>query len=325
MITSSANDLKILICGMGSIGQQHMRTLCSLQVNPPSVFRTSSKAYRQEYPDHMVFHSLEEALGTQPDCVIICNPTSMHIDTAIRAVDANCDIFIEKPISHSLNNVAKLHDLLLKNNKICMTGYMYRYHPLVHQLKEVIADRRFGAVKSYYSYWGEYLPSWHPWEDYLNSYASRYSDGGGVSLTLSHDIDLAQFLMGDLTAIGRLEGPSALPIDVDQNCKLYFHSPDCQDIVVELNYLDEDMAHYILVNFQFAKIKLDFKNNEIVIHSDEQGFIKQKTECSRQNLFSLQFQDFINCIRKRKQPSCSLREGEKVLDLILKFHPFFKN
>ncbi|MEI2709772.1 MAG: hypothetical protein V9E96_12270 [Chitinophagaceae bacterium] len=44
------------------------------------------------------------------------------------------------------------------------------------------------------TFWGEYLPAWHPWEDYRTSYAAQKENGGGAALTLSHDIDVVNWI-----------------------------------------------------------------------------------------------------------------------------------
>ena len=71
---------------------------------------------------------------------------------------------------------------------------MMRFHPLICDLKEIISNEYYGKLISIQSKWAEFLPDWHPWEDYRISYASNKKMGGGVALTLSHDIDLAFFL-----------------------------------------------------------------------------------------------------------------------------------
>ncbi len=57
-------------------------------------------------------------------------------------------------------------------------------------------SEELGKLLSIQTYWGEYLPDWHPWEDYRQSYAARRELGGGVALTLSHDLDLVNWLAG---------------------------------------------------------------------------------------------------------------------------------
>ena len=48
---------------------------------------------------------------------------------------------------------------------------------------------------------GEYLPYWHPKEDYKKSYASRKKLGGGVILTLIHEIDYLFWIFGKFKSV----------------------------------------------------------------------------------------------------------------------------
>ena len=63
--------------------------------------------------------------------------------------------------------------------------------------------------------YAEYLPDWHPYEDYRTSYAARAELGGGVVLTQIHDYDLAWWLFGPCHGRRNRRALSDLEIDVE--------------------------------------------------------------------------------------------------------------
>ncbi|MBA7582435.1 hypothetical protein ES708_24363 [subsurface metagenome] len=71
-------------------------------------------------------------------------------------------------------------------------------------------------------YVGEYLPFWHPYEDYRKSYAAKKELGGGVLRTLSHEIDLVQYWFGEYEKIfAKISKISDLDIEVDDSTDIF--------------------------------------------------------------------------------------------------------
>ena len=56
-------------------------------------------------------------------------------------------------------------------------GFQFRYHPTLRKVVEWIKAGEIGKPLSFICQWGEYLPDWHPWEDYRQSYAARSRSG----------------------------------------------------------------------------------------------------------------------------------------------------
>ena len=129
--------MKILMVGLGGIGQRHARNLRALlgpsldllayrvrglsEVVTPSLTLDASKSIEKEYLVR-VFKSLEAALAESPDIAFICNPSSLHVPSALACVAAGCDIFIEKPLSHSLKDVDRLIEAVRSKHRVAMVG-----------------------------------------------------------------------------------------------------------------------------------------------------------------------------------------------------------
>ena len=182
--------MKFLIAGFGSIGRRHLRNLISLGQNDIVLLRShKSTLPEDEIKDIPVETNITDALAHHPDGVVIANPTALHLDTAIPAAEAGCAVFMEKPVTDSLDRLPELRQALTKNRGRMQMGFQFRFHPGFATLRELIDAGRIGRPLSFRAEWGEYLPGWHPWEDYRKSYSARKDLGGGVLLTLSHPLD----------------------------------------------------------------------------------------------------------------------------------------
>ncbi len=115
--------MRILMVGLGGIGQRHARNLRALlgdsveitayrvrrqmHVVTPAMSADANRNVEDEY-SICTFSTLEEALAQKPDVAFVCNPSSMHVPAALACMRAGCDVFIEKPVSDSLDGTEKL-------------------------------------------------------------------------------------------------------------------------------------------------------------------------------------------------------------------------
>ena len=108
-------------------------------------------------------------------------------------------LLIEKPVSHSLDGVDELaREPWRARRSACLVGFQFRFHPGLRQVRAWLAEGAIGPVVSAHLEWGEYLPDWHPGEDYRRGYSARRDLGGGVILTLCHPFDTLRWLLGEV-------------------------------------------------------------------------------------------------------------------------------
>src|SRR5690242_3334389 len=115
--------MKILIIGLGGIGQRHIRNLRMLMGTNVDIIAYRSRNNPRVLTDQLeievgsslvdkysikVYPTLIDAVNQRPEVVFICNPSSLHIPVAMVAAQAGCSLFIEKPLSHTMENVEEL-------------------------------------------------------------------------------------------------------------------------------------------------------------------------------------------------------------------------
>ena len=201
-------EIKVLLVGLGSIGRRHLSHLQSIEGVSLAALRTR-KGEINGKSEITEFFNLKDALNYQPDGVIISNPTSLHVETALPFLEKGIKVLIEKPIDTSIENAEKLEPF----KELLKIAYCMRFHPLSFFLKNLFKEEppfKVGFKRSFY------LPNWHPYADYRKEYTALKSLGGGVIRTLSHEIDLSLDWFGmPIDIVGVVDNISFLELDTD--------------------------------------------------------------------------------------------------------------
>jgi len=214
-MSSTGRQWRILVSGVGSAGERHIRNLLALGQGEIAVHRSRGLPFRTLDREFATFDDLAHALSEwRPEIVFVTGPTALHLPVATAAAEAGCHAFVEKPLADTDVGVERLEVALASSGRSLMVGYMLRFHPLLQQVKAWLGDGTLGQPLHWRSTWGEYLPDWHPWEDYRESYAARRDLGGGPVLTFSHDLDLALWLLGAVEQACALPMPAS-PLSMD--------------------------------------------------------------------------------------------------------------
>ena len=326
--------MKFLIAGLGSIGRRHFRNLIALGEKDIVLLRTRKATLPDdELAGYPVETDLAEALKKhKPDAVVVANPTSLHLDVAIPAAEAGCHILLEKPVSHSLDRLDQLEKAAAKSGSKILVGFQFRYHPTLNKARELIQSDALGKILTVHVHWGEYLPQWHPWEDYRQSYAARADLGGGVIVTLTHPLDYLRFLLGDVASLWSFnEHLSALELDVEDFAEIGLKFSNGAVGGVHINYFQRPGVHKLEIVGMDGTMRWD--NADGILHlfkmpapfgsysdlppapvtesfSPPQGF-------ERNQLFIAQTQHFIDIVRGDAQPICTLTDGVRALQMAL--------
>jgi predicted dehydrogenase len=268
----------------------------------------------------------------KPNAVIVANPTSLHLDVAIPAAEAGCTILLEKPIADSLGRVDELRQAAQKSGSKILVGFQFRYHPTLNKAREHIQAGALGKVLTVHAHWGEYLPQWHPWEDYRQSYAARADLGGGVIRTLTHPLDYLRYLIGEVESLWSFNGHiSSLEMDVEDVAEIGLRFAGGAISGVHLNYVQRPPTHRleivgtngtlrwnnvdgILHFYRMPAAFGTFSDNPpapaVEMFAPPEGF-------ERNQLFMAQTRHFVETAQGKSEPLCTLADGIQALRLAL--------
>ena len=318
--------MKALFVGLGSIGQRHLRNLITLvpKIELMAVRSTRSAptlsnenqvidniSIKDQYKI-IEFESLNLALSHKPDMVFVTNPTSMHIKVAQEALKSGAYIFMEKPISHNnegVKELLKLEDSFCRE-KICI-GYQFRFNPALKLLENILKKKVVGNVVGVQLVNGEYMPGWHPYEDYRESYAARQELGGGALVTQIHDFDYATWLFGSPSTVFAVGGQlSNLEVDVEDSVQVLMKFKNIP-ISIQLGYLQWPPRRSIFITGDKGSVHCNLSSMEVVVNQRESQEIKTHTFPSfdRNDLFLDEMKNFLAFVNGEENAAVSLKEG----------------
>jgi predicted dehydrogenase len=304
--------LKILICGAGSVGVRHAKNLIALKNE--IAFYTKRKKIFLNNKTIKSFSKIKLAYQKfKPEVVFITNETSKHINTALYAVKKNSAIFIEKPLTNKKNNIKKLINIIKKKKIINMVGYMMRFHPAIITIKKMIIEKKLGRIFHFYSEWGEYLPDWHKNENYKKSYAANKSLGGGAALTLSHDLDLASYLFGEIknTTISKING--GLGIKAETSANIFMEFKNKISGLIHVDYLQKTRSRYLKIVGTKKIIEFFYDKNCIKIYDYKKNLYKKFKKFKRNDMFIHQAKYFLKKYKNKLQCSPNIIYSYKLL------------
>jgi predicted dehydrogenase len=307
--------MKFLIAGLGSIGRRHLRNLLALGETDILLFRT----HRSTLPDDELepfptFTDLTQALAQKPEAVIVANPTALHLDVAIPAGLAGCSLLIEKPVSHTLENISELEHAVALGGRQVLVGFQFRYHPGLQKVKQLLDEGVMGNPIYVRVHWGEYLPGWHPWEDYRLGYAARADLGGGVVRTLCHPFDYLRWLLGEVAAINAFLGSKGgLELDVEDTADIQLQFKSGVIGNVHLNYIQRPPVHNLEIVATCGTIRWDNSSGRVSVYHAGADSVWEEfpppAGFERNWLFIDQMKHFLEVVQGLSNPRCNLMDG----------------
>jgi predicted dehydrogenase len=314
--------MKFLIAGLGSIGRRHFRNLIALGEKDIVLLRTRKATLPDdELAGYSVETDLQDALKKhKPAAVIVSNPTAFHLDVAIPAAETGCAILLEKPISHSMERLYQLENAVKKSGSKILVAFQFRFHPGMVRAKQLIKAGEIGRILSAHVHFGEYLPAWHPWEDYRNGYAARAELGGGVVLTQCHSLDYLPWLVGKVTSVWGFTGKlSDLEVNVEDTAKIGLRFEGGTLGSLHLDYNRQPPVHTFDIAGTKGTIKWDLTDGATRIYRPERKdweMYPLAAEWERNVMFMEQMKHFLAIVRDEAKPSCTLEDGIRVQRLV---------
>ena len=315
---------RVLIVGLGSIGQRHLRLARTLL--PDADMRVLRRQEASEVPQYSngCFSNIGEAITFAPQIAVIANPAPFHIDTAQALTIVGAHLLIEKPLSDSLKGVEQLLEACHKQGTVLLSGYNLRYLPSLQRFRDLLGERMIGKVLSVRCEIGQYLPSWRPDSDYRQGVSARRELGGGALLELSHELDYLRWIFGEVDWVkATLSRQSALEIDVEDSAHLtlgFVPATDGHRLIgtVNLDFIRHDTTRLCTAIGKTGSLRWNGLTGEVALFPAGAREWHQvfSHPHQRDDSYMAEWQDFIACVCGRKAPEVTGEDGYKVLEII---------
>ena len=289
-----------LIIGFGSIGKKHFQVMKKSKIFK-KIYILSSHLKGKNY----IIKNFNQISNIDPDLVVICSETSSHLEQLkiLEKKIKNKIILVEKPL------FSKSSKFKIKNNKV-FVGYNLRYDPMLVFLKKFIFYKKIFSTKITCN---SYLPNWRK-RDYKKIYSSDKNKGGGVHLDLSHEIDYANWIFGNLRKKNIiLKKVSNLKINSEDYMQFFGKSKLSKLININLSYFSVKNQRYISMFLEKEFILMDLLKREISFTNLKNTTVKKFKDFSQIDTMLMQLKDIL---RKEPKYACSFKDGLKVLKIL---------
>jgi len=164
------------------MGKRRIRNLLKLGFKDIIGFdATTSRRTETGKKFHILIESsIKDALKHNPNVMIISTPPDKHLSYVKIAIKHNIDFFTE--VNLISEHVKKIIQLTQKTSLICSPSFTMHFHPLIKELKKLLQKNTIGKILIIQHHSGQYLPNWHPWEDYRKFFVSKKITGGAREL-----------------------------------------------------------------------------------------------------------------------------------------------
>jgi predicted dehydrogenase len=215
-----------------------------------------------------------------------------------------------------------------------LVGFQFRFHPGLQKILSLLSGGAIGRPLSFRAHWGEWLPGWHPWEDYRWGFSARADLGGGVILTLSHPLDYLRWLFGEVETLWAFAGRLGdLELDVEDTAEIGLKFASGVLGSVHLDYNQRPPAHTLEIIGTHGVIRWDYADGAVSVVKAEDE-IKDLTPrppslagkgekfslpagFERNDLFLAEMRHFLDVCTGEARPMCTLEDGIQALRLAL--------
>lgn len=187
--------VKVAFLGTGYIASEHIKSLSKFEDVEISAWCDLDEGKAKKYAGEFGGKSFNDYITMvdeiKPDAVYVCIPPFAHNGQESELAERNIALFIEKPISLSVEYAEKLVDEFEKNNTIVAVGYAIRYMENVEILRELISDRKCADCTARYFTGMPGVPWW----------GKKNMGGGQVLEQSTHFYDLMRYLFGEVDKV----------------------------------------------------------------------------------------------------------------------------
>ena len=318
---------RILIVGGGSIGERHLR--CSLRTGQARVSLCEPK------PDRMAHlkdtYDIDGALSdfdavdlSAFDGLVVCTPPNLHVPMCLRAAAAGCHILCEKPLSHNLDGLDALIDVVDRKRLVAGVAFVYRHMPGYAKIRGLLSDGAIGAVKLVTYKSGQQFSKFRP--DYKAIYfASKLMGGGAINDACSHSLNFIQWCFGMPRELVAMHGHlSDMEIETEDAALILLrYGPSTPIVHIHQNLFQKDYAVFQEYVGTKGTLRLGGKLTQAgaqpelqIFHNEDDGWQTiPMPQAERDDYFVWQAEHFLAAMRGDAHPMTSLKEGKEVVQM----------
>ena len=268
------------------------------------------------------------------DAVIIATPDHWHVRIAVAAMAAGKDVYLEKPVTHTLEEGETLEKSVRSSKRILQCGMQQRSWPHFRNAVDLIQGGALGQVTQVRTYWWQNYSYWVPkpvdvaqldWKQWLGGAPDQpfsqekyhrwrwfWNFGGGAMTDLfTHWIDVAQWAMqADHPSMALMLGDSRI-----------FKQWECPDTIqAAFRYPGFDVVYEGMMSSSIDDGGLEFRGTEATLKITREGMSiyhenvkSDRNPTLKEGSFvdgtTPHMRNFFECVKTRKEPNAPVETG----------------
>ena len=312
----------ILIVGVGSIGERHLRCFQSTgRANVSFVeINDTLRATISERYGVKSFANLESAIselsnaGGQITAAVVATPANRHLEVGTRLAEAGIHLLIEKPLSTTTAGFDRLAEVISQRNLVVGVAYVMRCFPALAAMREALRSGRFGKPVEIVAVCGQHFPTYRP--AYRETYyVNRETGGGAIQDALTHVLNAGEWLVGP---IDRLVADAAHRVLAGVTVEDTAHVLTRQGEVLGSYSLNQHQAPNetsITVICDGGTVRWESHANRWrwMLRPEEAWHDESFEVQPRDSAFIAQANQFLDAVEGQTSPLCRLEEGLQTL------------
>ena len=312
---------KIGVVGAGHLGKHHIKHLSNHKgVDFVGVFDTNEDSLKNICDEFSVkpLQSLEELISLC-EAVNIVTPTNTHFDIARKFLNQKKDVFIEKPLTNTVEEALSLINLAKKNECIVQVGHIERFNPTIIKLKELVDNPHYIEIER------------------LAPFQARGTEVPVVLDLMVHDIDLILEMVNSPLESIQASGAKMMSNTIDlAHAHIKFQNgvvANLKSSRIAQNYVRKIRTYqknfYSITDLMIPQIELyglkhhnafskELKSQEIETNTGLKTLYYEKFVPENKDALLEEINDFIHCINTRSKPNVDGQAGANALEIALK-------
>ena len=311
---------KIGVVGAGHLGKHHIKHLSNHKgVDFVGVFDTNEDSLKNICDEFSVkpLQSLEELISLC-EAVNIVTPTNTHFDIARKFLNQKKDVFIEKPLTNTVEEALSLINLAKTNECIVQVGHIERFNPTINKLKKLVDNPHYIEIER------------------LAPFQARGTEVPVVLDLMVHDIDLILEMVNSPLESVQASGAKMMSNSIDlAHAHIKFQNgvvANLKSSRIAQNYVRKIRTYqknfYSITDLMIPQIELyglkhhnafskELKSQEFETNTGLKTLYYEKFIPENKDALLEEINDFIHCINTRSKPNVDGQAGANALEIAL--------
>jgi len=275
--------IKISVVGLGQMGVNHLNNLLNIKnINLINIYDKIKRRELENKYNTKFSENIKEVVNNS-DAIIIATPTTTHFKYFLECSKKIKNIFIEKPLVTDIKQFKKILQITKKKKINLKVGYIERYNPTIQLIKKILKKNKILNL------------------DFIrtNNRQNKIKDTNIIFDIMTHDIDLALYLSGDVKKItsSGLKNRNKIKFAIStlehkNKCiTRILSNSECAKRIRTLNITTE--KNYISANLLTREITITKKNFNVKSNN-----LEKKIYAPNKNALLMELKDFIESCKK---------------------------